>query len=181
MYSFFDGSPRTAYRDDEGEAYFDDSFGAGRKMGNPFSLRFRIPAIRARIDTYLEAYRDAGLRVDILFADWEIDGPIEWNGGWDAARRDPAVREHVMQIDDFSVFQAAIRAERSLLQREAFTGPVLAAFPEALVGNYAVYPHDGWRYWYDYFEVRRLDLPHRLDQQFPVRPWYDDFTETGFT
>ncbi|MCS1412162.1 MAG: hypothetical protein M2R45_05366 [Verrucomicrobia subdivision 3 bacterium] len=27
-----------------------------------------------------------------------------------------------------------------------------AYFPKALVGSYAVYPHKGHRYWYDYFE-----------------------------
>ena len=180
LYSFFDGDPRTAYHDDEGEPYFDDSFGEGRPMGNPFSLEYRIPAIRARIQQHLDAYQEAGITVDIVFGDWEIDGPIEWNGGWDSARRDPSVRARVGDIDDFAVFQAAMRQERSRLQRLAFAEPVRAVFPEVLVGNYAVYPHDGWRYWYDFFETLPEGAPSRGGRAH-YRPWYDEFPLTGYT
>ena len=41
-----------------------------------------------------------------------------------------------------------------------FTGPIKHAFPGVHVGNYAVNPHDGHRYWFDYFET--------LPEQAPV-------------
>lgn len=59
--------------------------------------------------------------------------------------------------------------------------PLLERYPDALVTNYATYPNDGWRYWYDYFEYPRPELPNREDQQALYRPWYNEFTETGFT
>jgi len=64
---------------------------------------------------------------------------------------------------------------------ESYTSPILQRYPKALVTNYASYPNDGWRYWYDYFEYPQPELPHRKDQQALYRPWYDEFTETGFT
>jgi hypothetical protein len=49
------------------------------------------------------------------------------------------------------------------------------------VGNYAVYPHDGWRYWYDYFEYYVEGQPFKADQGAKYRQWHNDFPGTGFT
>ncbi len=49
-------------------------------------------------------------------------------------------------------FQKILRDIRSDLQRDVYTEPLRRRFPKVLVGNYAVYPNDGFRYWYDYFE-----------------------------
>lgn len=60
--------------------------------------------------------------------------------------------------------------------------PVLKRFPEALVGNYGVYPHDGYRYWVDYFEVLPDDgPPYVKERRAKYREWYAEFPETGFT
>ena len=55
------------------------------------------------------------------------------------------------------------------------------SFPDALVGNYAVYPNDGYRYWYDYFEYYVDGQPYKEDQHARYRKWYNDFPLTGFT
>jgi hypothetical protein len=38
---------------------------------------------------------------------------------------------------------------------------MLSRFPGVLVGNYVVYPHNGFRYWYDYFEGFVEGAEHR--------------------
>ena len=45
LYSFLHGDERTFHVDEEGKKFYDDSFG-GRKMGCPFALRFRYPAMK---------------------------------------------------------------------------------------------------------------------------------------
>jgi hypothetical protein len=70
---------------------------------------------------------------------------------------------------------------RSYLQYYTLSQPVLSRYPEALVGNYAVYPADGLRYWYDYFEYYVEGQPAIEDQKAKYRQWYDDFPATGFT
>jgi len=181
LYGFFDGSRETAHIDEQGRPFFDDSFHTSRKMGCPFTLDPRIPVIRSGIETFVEAYKQAGLPLHFVFSDWEIDGPIEWNQAWAHSKRCVRCRQHVPNIDDFRAFQAACRKIRSRLQRECYAKPILDRFPEALVGNYAVYPHDGWRYWYDWFEDYNPDLPHKFFQREPARPWYHEFPETDFT
>jgi hypothetical protein len=169
-YGFFNGDPETAHVDVEGRRFFDDSFHTRRKMGCPFAIDHRIPEMVGRIRRGVQAYREAGLVIDFLFADWEVDGPIEWNGAWESSKRCKRCRRHIPGIADFRVFQAALRIKRAELLRRMLSEPVLEAFPEALVGNYGVYPHDGHRYWYDYFED---------DAGSPVREWYPEFAETG--
>ena len=180
LYGFFDGSEETAHLDAEGKPFFDDSFGK-RKMGCPFRLEHRIRPIRERIETFVKAYDKAGVPVDFVFADWEIDGPIEWNEAHDKAKRCKVCRENWPDIDDFFVYQDALRRIRSRLQRRAYTEPILARFPKALVGNYAVYPHDGWRYWWDYFEHYVEGQPVRMDQLARYRHWANEFADTGYT
>lgn len=177
---FCDGSPETLHIDADGKRFSDSS--CGGELGCPLALAPRIPVIRRQVEAFVTAYREAGVPIDFIFADWEIDGPIEWNGSWAASRKCQRCRREIPQIDDFRRFQAMLRRIRSQLQREAFATVVSKSFPQALVGNYAVYPHDGYRYWYDYFEQPAADCqPFRLDQRARYREWYPEFPETGYT
>lgn len=182
LHSFFDGSEATAHVTASGERFFDTSFAENRPMGCPFALSQRYPAIREQVEFFVEAYAREQLPIRFIFADWEIDGPIEWNQGWASSKRCARCREKLPELDNFAAFQNRLRVIRSDMQRQCFTEPVLRRFPQALVGNYAVYPHDGWRYWYDYFEKEPDEgLPYRLDQRAKVRPWAHEFAATGYT
>ena len=119
--------------------------------------------------------------VGFVFADWEIDGPIEFNRAHEASKRCVRCRQHVGDIDNFLEFQQRLRAIRSELQRYAFVEPILSRSPSALVGNYAVYPHNGYRYWYDYFENFVDGQPHIADQRAKYRLWSNEFPLTGYT
>jgi hypothetical protein len=134
------------------------------------------------VETFVKAYHEAGLPLDVVVADWEIDGPMCWNEAWEHAKRCQRCREHIPDIDDFRAFQKAYRAIRDDMQRECYAKVVRKYYPQALVGNYAEYPHNGWRYWYDYFEVdAKPPLSIRLDQREPERPWCADFAAQGYT
>jgi hypothetical protein len=172
-YGFFDGDPETAHVDAEGRPFFDASFPTERKMGCPFAIDGRIPEMSGRIREAVSAYRRENLPIDFVYADWEVDGPIEWNGAWESSKRCSRCRRHVPDIENFDSFQAAVRSKRAELEKAMLAKPVLDAFPEALVGNYAVYPHDGRRYWYDYYEEQ--------NGRPIARTWYREFEETGFT
>ena len=143
LQGFFDGSQDTLHVDHDGSLFSDKSSGAD--LGCPFALEHRIPAIRRQVESFVNAYRQAGVNIDFIFADWEVDGPIEWNGSWSAAKRCKRCQKNIAQIDDFRQYQVTLRRIRSRLQREAFASVVTQAFPQALVGNYAVYPNDGYR------------------------------------
>jgi hypothetical protein len=180
-YAFFNGDPKTAHVDVDGHRFFDDSFQTSREMGCPFAIDFRIPAMRERITSAVRAYVDAGLTIDFLYADWEIDGPLEWNGAWESSKRCRLCRRRIPGIEDFDAFQRAIREKRAYLQKVMLAEPVLEAFPGALVGNYGVYPHDGFRYWVDYFEVLPEGPSYIEEGRAKYREWYHEFPETGFT
>lgn len=180
-YAFFDGVPRTAHVAADGQPFFDDSFDPGRKMGCPFAIDYRLPAMRRRIEEPVSAYVADDLALDFVYADWEIDGPIEWNGAWEASRRCARCRRMIRDIDDFATFQAAIRTKRAKLQKGMLADPVLTMFPDALVGNYGVYPHDGYRYWFDYFETFVEGAPFKADGRARYRQWFDEFPLTGYT
>jgi hypothetical protein len=150
-------------------------------MGCPFALQFRYPEIEARVLSFARAYQEAGCRIDFVFADWEIDGAIEWNGAWESARNCRRCRAQIPDLDDFRAFQRAMREIRAQMQRETFVRPIQSTFPEATIGNYAVYPHDGYRYWYDYFETFVDGAPHRVDGRARYRAWYPEFPLTGYT
>jgi len=180
LYPFFDGSDSTAHIDADGKPFFDDSFG-NHPMGCPFTLDTRRDAIRGQVEYFVNAYVESGIDIDFIWADWEVDGPIEYNRAHEASIRCVRCRENIPDIDDFNTFQRVLREIRSDLQKYAFTEPVLARFPDALVGNYAVYPHDGWRYWYDYFEYYVDGQPAKREQKAFYRQWYDDFPGTGYT
>jgi len=181
-YTICNGSPETAHIDANGKRFFDTSSAKHRKLGCPFTLRSRYPAMREQVDYFCRAYKEKGIDIDFVFADWEIDGPIEWQGGWEAAKRCVTCRKRVPNIDDFRAFQRAYRTIRSQVQRECYAGVILKRFPRALVGNYAVYPHNGWRYWYDYFEkAPPKGAPVKMDRRSPVRPWFHEFKPCGYT
>ncbi|HUT31964.1 MAG TPA: hypothetical protein VNE39_00675 [Planctomycetota bacterium] len=181
-YSICDGSEATAHLDAEGKPFFDTSSAERRKLGCPFRLQHRYPAMREQVDFFCRAYKEKGMAPDFVVADWEIDGPIEWNGGWDAAKRCTVCRKNIPRMDDFLEFQKAYRRIRSEVQRECYASVVLKHFPKALVGNYGVYPHGGWRYWYDYFETDPpKGCPVRMDQRAPYRPWAHEFEGCGYT
>ena len=180
LYSFFNGDERTAHIDDEGRLFWDESFGKD-KMGCPFALDFRRPHIREQLEYFVKAFKKADLNVDFIFADWEIDGPIEFNKAHAASKRCQRCRENISDIDDFEEFQKVLRELRCKLQREVYAEPIKKNFPGALVGNYGVYPHNGYRYWYDYYEYYVDGQPYQADERAKYRKWYHEFPETGYT
>ncbi|MEW6755232.1 MAG: hypothetical protein AB1505_30265 [Candidatus Latescibacterota bacterium] len=182
LYSFFDGSPETAHVDAQGKPFFDPSLGR-KEMGCPFAIDHRRTVIRERIEYHADAYAAAGLPIGFSWTDWEIDGPLEINRAHEASRRCVRCRANIPGIDDFRTFQRAIRQMRSYLQYDVYARPLRARFPGILVSNYALYPHDGYRYWLDYFESEDYTpaQPYRADQGAKYREWYDDFPGTGFT
>ena len=180
LYSFFNGDERTAHIDNQGNPFFDNSFG-DVKMGCPFTLDFRKEKIRERVDYYVHAYKDKSLEVNFIWADWEVDGPLEFNNAHEASKKCTRCSEHIKHIDNFLEFQKALRDIRSDLQKSVFSDPVKSLFPDVLIGNYAVYPHNGYRYWYDYFEYYVEGQPCIIDQKAKYRLWYNDFPGTGYT
>ena len=182
LYSFYDDTENTAHIDEDGNPFFDESFGSRyNKMGCPFTLDSRKDIIRNRVEFFLERYKKESLWVDFIFADWEIDGPIEVNNAFESSKKCSVCRSHLGEDFGFGEFQKTIREMRSYLQYYAYSLPVLSYYPDALVGNYAVYPNDGYRYWYDYFEFFVDDHPHITEQNAKYRKWYDDFPLTGYT
>ena len=167
--------------DANGEPFRDKSFGK-KNMGCPFAIEHRRKIIRERIEWYADAYAREGLTCDFVFADWEIDGPLEWNGAWDASKKCRRCRANIPDIDsNFLQFQKVIRDLRSDIQNDVYAKPLLSRFPDVLVGNYALYPHDGFRYWYDYFERYVPGQPAIVDQKARYRHWANDFESTGYT
>ena len=186
MHLFCNGSPETAHVTDTGEEFFDLSFTERRKMGCAFALKHRFPIIKEQFEFFLRAYHEQGVAVDFICLDWEIDGPIEYNDAWAHSKRCKRCRENIPHIDDFRSFQAALRKLRCEMQREVFAKAVKAHFPKALIGNYAEYPNDGYRYWYDWFEQpynQNLGegVPYQADGRAKYREWARDFDQTGYT
>ncbi|MBN2377003.1 MAG: hypothetical protein JXD22_11410 [Sedimentisphaerales bacterium] len=180
MHAFFNGDEKTFHIDESGKPFYDDSFG-NTKMGCPFAVKHRYPAIKEQIEYFLRGYKEKGEHIDFVFADWEIDGPIEWNDAWANSKKCKRCRENIKDIDNFSQFQKQLRQIRSDMQRVVFAENVLSYFPEALVGNYGVYPHNGYRYWYDYFEKPVPGAPYQSDQKARYRQWSHEFDQTAYT
>jgi hypothetical protein len=178
--SFFNGDEQTAHIDSEGRPFFDSSFG-NHKMGCPFTLDIRKKEIRDRVEFFVNKYTMEGLSVDFIFTDWEIDGPIEVNRAFESSKKCVRCRKFLGDDCSFEKFQKTMREMRSYLQNYSYSNPVLSAFPDALIGNYAVYPNDGYRYWYDYFEYYVDGQPFKPEQKAKYRKWYNDFPATGFT
>ena len=181
LYGFFNGDENTFHVDEDGNPFFDDSFGS-RKMGCPFRLEHRKDDIKDQVRSVMDAYDEAGITVDFIYFDWEIDGPIEWNEAWEHSKQCVVCREHVPDLTvNFYSFQDSLRKIRSELQRECAVDVITEYYPDALTGNYAVYPHNGVRYWYDYFEVLPDGAPYIADQNAKYRSWYPEFEEAGYT
>ena len=180
LYSFFNGDEKTAHIDDEGKPFWDKSFGKA-KMGCPFALDFRQPYIKEQVEYFVKAFKKADLDVGFIFADWEIDGPIEFNKAHSASKQCKRCRENIKNINDFEEFQRELRKIRCRLQRENYAEPIKLNFPRALVGNYGVYPHNGYRYWYDYYEYYVDGQPCLADQRARYRKWYHEFAESGYS
>ena len=53
--------------------------------------------------------------VGISTADWEVDGPHEWNQAWEHSRQCARCRENLPNLEDFASFQAALRQCKCLL------------------------------------------------------------------
>ena len=181
LYSFYNGDSATAHIDQNGQPFFDNTFGRKQDMGCPFAIDFRKQEIRADLKHFLDRYTAAGINVDFILADWEVDGPLEVNGAFESSLKCARCQKHLGVDVDFLTFQKVMREMRSYLQYYAFSQPVLERFPGALVSNYGVYPNDGYRYWYDYFEYFQQPHPHIKDQGAKYRVWYQDFPATGFT
>jgi hypothetical protein len=179
MYGFFTNEPDTSHIDENGDPIRDKSI-PGR-TGCPFRMDHRYGPMRKKVEFFVSAYREAGVPLDFVYGDWEIDGPLEINDAWDAAKRCVACRENISGLDRFENFMEAVRKKRSEATRLCYSEPILAAYPKVLVGNYAVYPHDGNRYWFDYFETFVPHHPHWMDRRAPCRRWYDEFPLTGYT
>jgi hypothetical protein len=178
--SFFNGDENTAHIDENGKPFFDNSFG-DHKMGCPFAIDYRKKEIRERVELYIKKYKELGLPVDFIFTDWEIDGPLEVNNAIEASKKCARCRKYLGDGFSYTEFQKTMREMRAYLQNYSYSTPVLSNFPHALVGNYAVYPNDGYRYWYDYFEHYADGQPYKADQRAKYRQWYNDFPATGFT
>ena len=181
LHRIFNGDSSTAHVGEDGSLFFDFSFGESVSMGCPFAVRHRFGEIRDRVERFARAYRDAGVEVDVVFADWEIDGPSEWNGAWTHSKHCVRCREAIGEIESFEVFQQALREIRAEIQREVYAEVLKRYFPNILVGNYAEYPHNGERYWYDYFEHLPKDAPFRADRDAKYRAWAQTFEQTGYT
>ncbi|MEI6565511.1 MAG: hypothetical protein WCR20_02460 [Verrucomicrobiota bacterium] len=181
LYSFFNGDKSTAHIDMKGEPFWDTSFPGKGDMGCPFALDGRKGEIRGRVEKFVAAYSNAGLTPGFVWADWELDGPVEWNGAWEASKRCRRCVEHSGQITNFLQFQHELRGIRSELQRSCYVEPLLRRFPSCLVGNYGTYPHDGFRYWYDYFETDQDWYPGLRDGRALHRHWANEFDPAGYT
>ena len=179
LHSLFDGTEATAHVDKNGKAFWDSSFGP--KVGCPFALNHRVPVIAERITRFVDAYHDAGLDIDFIFADWEIDGPMEWNDAWVHSQQCSRCQANLPTNYDFKTFQTTLRRLRSQFQNRMFSTPVFKRFPNALVGNYGINPHDGYRYWYDYFEKLPDVAPTLKEHQASYREWAPEFESSGYT
>ncbi|MBI3467372.1 MAG: hypothetical protein HY000_30555 [Planctomycetes bacterium] len=180
MYGFFNGDDRTAHVDGNGRPFFDGSIPGG-KIGCPFRIEHRYGTVTDQIEGFVSAYQRAGVPLDFVFGDWEIDGPLEINRAWESAKRCAVCRASIAKIDDFREFQKAVRLQRAEATRTCYVKPILARYPNTWVGNYGVYPHDGYRYWFDYFEEFVDYHPYRREQRARYREWFQEFPWTGYT
>ena len=181
LYPFYNGDLATAHIDKNGKPFFDESFGKSHKMGCPFTLASRKPIIKEQTEFFANAFQKTGVNVDFVFGDWEVDGPLEVNRAHEASLKCKRCRENIKDIENYEAFQAVVRKMRSQLQKDVYAEPLKAIYPDVLVGNYAVYPHDGYRYWYDYFEFYVDGQPCKQEQNAKYRKWAADFKDTGYT
>jgi hypothetical protein len=158
--------------------------------GCPFAVEATNEGVRAAMEAYAKAHQDGGVPLDYWISDWELDGPNEWKQNWTLAKKCVTCREKIPDIDtNFGGFQAAVRKLRSEMQRKNFVEPVQARFPDVRIGNYAMNPHDGHRYYWDYYEEDAFGkpnltdgIPYRREQGALYRPWWPaEFDSSGYT
>ncbi|HWE01620.1 MAG TPA: hypothetical protein VG326_04360 [Tepidisphaeraceae bacterium] len=183
MSGFYNGDKSTAHVDADGKPFFDKSQ-TFVQLGCPFAVEGRYPAVQKQIDFFAKGYKDAGVDVDFVFADWEFDGPLEWGEAWELSKKCVHCREHIKDLDtSFPAFQKAVRTVRADMQKKVYADLLRGYFPKILVGNYGVYPNDGFRYWYDFFE--KVPPPPAIelkaDHHAKFRPWFQEFPLTGYT
>ncbi|MFZ4394383.1 MAG: hypothetical protein ACOYOU_02010 [Kiritimatiellia bacterium] len=164
--------------------------GLGWNPGCPFGAQPLNEEVRARFEGYAKAHQATGAVLDYWISDWELDGPNEWKQSWAMARKCVTCRTQIPDIDtNFAAYQAAVRSLRSGMQRENFVKPVQAQFPAVRIGNYAMNPHDGFRYYWDYYEEDAFGkpnltegIPYRREQGAYYRPWWrGEFGSSGYT
>ncbi|HEX7008931.1 MAG TPA: hypothetical protein VF184_03055, partial [Phycisphaeraceae bacterium] len=90
-----------------------------------------------RMRSMLEPFKQAGIQVQAVWADYE-SLPHPYNGVYEAQRSSQACRAHYPPgvLDDRQAFDRYTFELRMRLLSEMFADPVLALYPEALVGNY---------------------------------------------
>jgi hypothetical protein len=157
--------------------------------GCPCRATSRNDAVRGRIESYARAQQAAQLPLDYWISDWELDGPNEWKQSWAVARKCVTCCRRIPDIaTNFPAFQAVVRQLRAEMQRENFVQPVQACFPAVRIGNYAMNPHDGYRYYWDYYEEDAFGKPnlaegiaYRREQGAYYRPWWrGEFETSGY-
>ncbi len=181
VHRFFDGSEETGHIDEKGKIFFDMSFSSNVKIGCPFKIEKKYDVIKERLEKFLKAYKQEGIEIKYWAIDWEIDGPIEWNSAWENSKKCVICRKNIKNIENFDQFQNVIRKKRADLQREVFVNTVKKYFPDCLIGNYAVNPHDGYRYWWDYFEKEVEGATYQRKHNALFRKWFDEFRYSGYT
>lgn len=158
--------------------------------GCPFAVAAVNDGVRGAMEAYAQAHADAGVPLDYWISDWELDGPNEWKQNWAHAKKCETCREKIPDIEtNFAAFQAVVRRLRSEMQRKNFVEPIRARFPDVRIGNYAMNPHDGHRYYWDYYEEDAFGkpnltdgIPYRRDQGARYRPWWPgEFESSGYT
>ena len=184
MNGFFNGDKSTAHVDADGKPYFDKSQ-TFNQLGCPFAVEGRYAAVKQQIEFFAKGYKDAGVDIDFVFADWEFDGPLEWGDAWELSKKCVHCREHIKDLDtSFPAFQKAVRTVRSDMQKKVYADTLKSYFPNVLVGNYGVYPNDGYRYWFDFFEKvppPPAGVEMKKDHHALFRPWFQEFPLTGYT
>lgn len=177
----FTRGDRTAHVDANGNRY--NSKFEGTEVGCPFAMDATASLVQAQLEAFLVLYRERGVPLDFWAADWEVDGPIEWNEAWKDSQHCVRCQDQLPANATFADYQRFVRDRRSLLQREVFVKNVKRYFVTAMVGNYAVNPHDGYRYWWDWFErpPTGIDVAYKQDMQARHRPWVQEYIASGYT
>ncbi len=180
---FCDGSPGTGHVGADGKPFFDDTFMVW-KAGCPFTMAARYDAMKAKLEPFLKKYKEAGAPLDFWTADFEFDGPDEWNTSWEKSKKCTVCQAKIKELDsNFTAFQTAVRTVRTEMQADVFSKTIKAYFPDARFGVYGMNPNDGFRYWWDFFEKKDAipGVAYKQDQGGVYRPWAQEFEASGYT
>jgi hypothetical protein len=180
---FSDGSPAVAHVDADGKPFFDDTFMVW-KAGCPFKMATRYDAMKAKLEPFLKKYKESGVPLDFWTADFEFDGPDEWNTSWEKSKKCTVCAAKIKNLDtDFKAFQNAVRTVRTEMQNEVFSKTIRSYFPAARFGVYGMNPNDGFRYWWDFFEKKDeiAGVDYKKDNGAVYRPWAKEFDASGYS